>query len=117
MSRTDRIKAVLQAEISEILRERVSDPRIGFVSITDVDISPDLKNAKVYFSTIVSNEQDKSNCLEGLKSATRFIRGELGPRLTLRSVPAIEFVYDSSLERGSKVLSLMNKIEHGSDPK
>ncbi|MFA6430957.1 MAG: 30S ribosome-binding factor RbfA [Candidatus Margulisiibacteriota bacterium] len=115
MSRTDRIKAVLQAEISEILRERVSDPRIGFVSITEVDISPDLKNAKIYFSMIAGSEKEKSDCLAGLKSATRFVRGELGPRLSLRSVPSIEFVYDNSLERGSNVISIINKIDHGSD--
>lgn len=111
MSRAERIEELIRSDISEILRARVSDPRIGFVSITDVDLSPDLKNAKIYFSTIAASEKEKENCIKGLQSATRFIRGELGKKLELRAMPTIEFIYDNSLERGSKVLTLINKVE------
>ena len=109
MSRPERVAEVIKREISQILRERVSDPRIGFVSITDVELSPDLKNAKIFVS-ILGDEKQKKGSLAGLKSANRFIKGELGERLKLRYVPDLRFVYDESLERGSRIISMMNKL-------
>ncbi|OGC15982.1 ribosome-binding factor A [candidate division WOR-1 bacterium RIFOXYC2_FULL_37_10] len=110
MSRTERIAELIKKEVSMIIRERVSDPRIGFVSLTDVDVPPDLKTAKIFFS-VLGDETVKKNTIKGLKSATPFIRGELAHKLEIRFVPKIFFVYDKSLERGSNVLSIMNKIE------
>ncbi len=110
MTRPERVAELIRKEVSRIIREDVSDPRIGFVSITGVDISPDLENAKIHIS-ILDEEKKKQECMDGLNSATRFIRGKLGNELTLRAVPEIEFVRDDSLERGSKILGLMSKLE------
>lgn len=111
MTRQERVEELILRETSEILREKVSDPRIGFVSLTGVEISPDLEDATIYAS-ILGDEAKKAEALQGLYSATRFIRGELGHRLELRLVPKIRFVRDDSLERGSRVLGLIHKLEH-----
>ncbi len=110
MSRPERVAEQIKKEVSMILHERVSDPRIGFLSITSVDVSPDLKNAKIFVS-VLGDENVRKETLEGLKSATSFIRSELGEVLKLRFVPEIVFVYDKSLESGSRVLSLISKLE------
>jgi ribosome-binding factor A len=111
MTRQERVEELIRQEVSEILREKVADPRIGFVSITGVEVSPDLENASVFIS-ILGDEKQKTEALRGLYSATRFVRGELGHRLELRLVPKLRFIRDDSLERGSRVLSLINKLEH-----
>jgi ribosome-binding factor A len=111
MTRQERVEELIRQEVCEILREKVSDPRIGFVSITGVEISPDLENASIYVS-ILGDEKQKEEALKGLYSATRFIRGELGHRIELRLVPKLRFFRDDSLERGSRVLGLIKKLEH-----
>lgn len=111
MTRIERLAELIKKEISMILREKVSDPRIGFVSLTAVEVSPDLKNAKIFVS-VLGDETAIKNTLEGLKSATPFIRSELAPALTLRFIPSLCFVYDNSLERGSRVIAIMNKIQN-----
>lgn len=115
MSRAEKAAELIRAEVSEILRAKVSDPRIGFVSITSVDVSPDLENAAIYVS-IFGGEKDKAAAMAGLESATRFIRGELGRRIEFRQVPQIRFARDDSLEKGSKVLGIINKL-HKKDEK
>lgn len=110
-TRQQRVEEVIRAEVSDILRTHVSDPRIGFVSLTSVKVSPDLENASIFVS-IYGEEEKKKAAMAGLYSATKFIRGELGRRLELRLVPAIHFVRDDSLERGSNVLGIMKKLEN-----
>ncbi|MFH1387650.1 MAG: 30S ribosome-binding factor RbfA [bacterium] len=109
MSRPEKAAELIRAEVSKILRAKVSDPRVGFVSITSVDVSPDLENAAIYVS-IFGGEKDKVAAMAGLDSATRFIRGELGRRIEFRQVPQIRFVRDDSLEKGSNVLGIINKL-------
>lgn len=109
MTRIERIAHEIKKEISRILREDVSDPRIGFVSLTDVNITPDLKYAKIFVS-VLGDENSKKKTLKGLKSATSFIKLKLGEALDLRFIPDIKFVYDNSLERGSRILGLMDKL-------
>jgi len=106
----ERAAELIKEEISRILRERVSDPRIGFISVTGVDISPDLKSAKIFVS-VLGSKVEKDKTFEGLKSATPFIRGQLGHALEMRFVPELEFVHDKSIERGSRVLAIMSKLE------
>jgi len=110
MTRPERVAELIKEEVSRIIRERVSDPRIGFLSVTGVDLSPDLKNAKIFIS-VLGGKQEKDKTFEGLKSATPFIRGQLGQVLELRFVPEIDFVHDKSIERGSRVLAIMSKLE------
>ncbi|HTY13337.1 MAG TPA: 30S ribosome-binding factor RbfA [Candidatus Omnitrophota bacterium] len=109
MTRPERVGELIKEEISRIVRERVSDPRIGFMSVTNVEVSPDLKNAKIFVS-VLGDKQEREKTFEGLRSATSFIRGQLGHVLKLRFVPEIIFVHDKSIERGSRVLAIMNKL-------
>lgn len=111
MSRNIRLAGLLKREVINIIRNEVSDPRIGFISITDVSVSPDLKNAKIFVS-IMGNEEQKQAGMDGLTSATSFIRGKLAGILEIRSVPQITFSLDDSIERGSKVLSLIAKLNN-----
>ena len=111
MTRADRLAELIKEEISDIIRRRVSDPRIGFVSIIDVSLSPDLKEAKVYIS-IFGEENKKKEAMAGLTSATGFIRSELAHILKIKSMPHIRFIRDDSIERGSKVLEIISKLEH-----
>jgi ribosome-binding factor A len=109
MSRADRVAELIKAEVSRILHEDVNDPRIGFVSITGVDVSPDLENARIRVS-IMGTEEVKQESMGGLHSASRFIRGKLGDLLELRLVPQISFVKDDSLEKGCRVLGIINQL-------
>ena len=109
MSRADRLAELIKEEISRIIREDISDPRIGFVSITDVDVSPDLKNAKIFVS-ILGNEDNKKEGMQGLRSATKFIRGKLSHLITTRVMPEIKFIRDDSLEKGSRVLNIISHL-------
>lgn len=108
--RLEKLAASIKESVSLILTKDVNDPRIGFVSITDVTITPDLQHAKIYVSCMGS-EEEQSKSMQGLSSATPFIRGKLGDTLFLRFVPEIMFIQDTSLERGSRILALMNKLE------
>jgi len=111
MRRQERIEALIQEEVSEILRTKVFDPRIGFVSVTGVGMSPDLKSANIFVS-IFAEEKEKKEVMNGLSSATGFIQRELGHRLQIKNTPKLKFVRDDSLERGSKVLGILSRLEH-----
>ena len=110
MTRAERVAELIKKVISEIIREEVSDPRIGFVSITRVDLSPDLENAQIFVS-ILGSEENKKESMRGLSSATKFIRGKLGHLLEMRVVPEIKFVRDDSLEKASRVLGIISKLQ------
>lgn len=111
MTRPERFAELIKEEISEILKGKVSDPRIGFVSITEVEISPDLKDAKIYVS-VFGEEKQKKEAMNGLGSATGFIRAKLACLLPTKNVPQIEFVQDDSIERGSRVLEIISGWGH-----
>src|SRR3989339_896540 len=102
-SRVDRIRKALIKEVSDIIQRHIKDPRIsGIVSVTDVEVSPDYKYAKVYVSVYGSDEQ-KEQTIEALQDSTSYVRGEIGKRIRLRHTPEIEFIRDDSLERGSRI--------------
>ncbi|MFA4967271.1 MAG: 30S ribosome-binding factor RbfA [Candidatus Margulisiibacteriota bacterium] len=109
MARPERVAELIKEEVSRIIHERVSDPRIGFISITNVELTPDLKSAKI-FASVLGDKNERQKTFEGLRSATPFIRGRLGDVLNLRFMPEISFVYDKSIERGSRVLAIMYKL-------
>jgi ribosome-binding factor A len=111
--RTDRLNDQIRMEIAEILRTEVRDPRIGFVTITSVHVSPDLRQARVYVTVLKSEEDSADQDLEGLKKAAPFIRGELGRRIRLRNVPELIFHLDRSIEEGDRVLKLLDEIRGG----
>ena len=100
----------MKQEIADILMRKIKDPRIGFVTVTDVDLADDLRNAKVFVSVYGGDDQKKDS-LEGLKSASSFIRSELGRRMRLRFVPELLFRFDATVERGAHIMELLREIE------
>ena len=108
--RTDRINGVIRQEISLLLSRELNDPRLsGVVTITKVDIKPDLQHARVYVS-VLGDQVHKETVLKGINSATGFIRRELRGRLYLRHVPNLDFVLDESLEDASHIFKLMDDL-------
>ncbi|MFV1951712.1 MAG: 30S ribosome-binding factor RbfA [Nitrospinota bacterium] len=109
--RSKRVGGIVLQEISQILLRDIKDPRIGFATLTGIEVSDDLKYAKVFVS-ILGEEDEKTNTLKGLQSASGFIRRELGSRIRLRSIPELIFKIDTSLEHGAyinKILEDLNK--------
>jgi phosphoesterase RecJ-like protein len=107
--RLQRLSEQIQEEISALLLKGLKDPRIGFVTITGVDISPDLSRAWVYFCTPGSVEE-RERSRSGLQSAAGFIRKALGKRLHIKQIPAFEFRYDTSLDRGDKIERILSEV-------
>ena len=102
--RSDRIAERVRAEISDLLLKKIHDPRIGFVSITRVNCSHDLRNMTVFVSAYGASEEKQANTLEGLRSATPFITREVFRRLEIKVSPEIYFKMDDSLAKGQEVL-------------
>jgi len=113
--RAERVARALRREISDILRHELKDPRIGFVSITEVELSSDLRQAKVYCS-VLGEPEEKRKALQGLRSATGFVRAEVAHRIRLRHAPDLVFLLDDSIERGVRVVSLMTKLSEEEGP-
>ena len=109
--RVSRVAELIKREVSQMLLNGIKDDRVGsgMVSVTDVDVSGDLQHAKIFVS-IYGTEEAKAETMAGLKSATRYVRSELGQRVRLRRTPEVMFVEDKSIERGNRVLALLNQI-------
>lgn len=107
--RSQRVSHLLRKELSDIILNRLKDPRLGFLSVMEVDISSDLKVAKVYISVLKKEEQEET--MQAIESATRFIRGELSKRLRMRVLPELFFKLDTSSEYATKINRLLHKIE------
>lgn len=106
--RSQRVSDLLREEIADIIFFKLKDPRIGFLTVTGVDITDDLKIAVVYISIL--REEEKKSTLEILQSATKFIRSELSKRLKLKFIPSIDFRLDTSAEYGSRIEQLLQQI-------
>ena len=112
--RTERIAEQLKEEIARVLREEVSDPRIGIVTLTRLDCAPDLSNALVYWSSVAAGSDEAlAEVEDGLASAASFVRGRIAQVLPLRRVPRLDFRYDPTLEQGDRTLSLLREIADG----
>ena len=110
--RPERVAHLMRREVADIL-VRLRDPRISrWVSVTDVEVTPDLSLARVYVSVLAAGDERRCS-LEALAHAAGFVRRELAPRLGLREVPEIRFLLDSSIETGARVDELLRKIERG----
>lgn len=108
MDRTVRISEEMKREISAIIQSELKDPRLSrLISVTNAKVTKDLRYAKVYVS-IMGNDEEKKNALEGLKSAAGFIRREVGHRIQLRYTPEIQFELDNSIEHGAYISKLIN---------
>lgn len=108
--RIDRINEVILEEISDILLKEIKDPRIGFVTLTGVKTSDDFSHARVSVS-IIGEEDKRESAIKGLKSASGFIRLLLKKRMSLRRIPDLEFVYDSSIEYGDRINKILHKLK------
>ncbi len=108
--RQEKLGELIVAELSDLLRNRVKDPRVGFASITHVEVSGDLRHAKVFVS-VMGTEEEKVASMKGLKNAAGYLRHELAGRIVLRYMPEITFKLDTSIEEGARILALINKIE------
>lgn len=112
--RTARLDELLREEISAVLSREVDDPRIGFVTITDVEVSPDLRHANVWVSAI-GPEDERRNQLRALSGAMPFVRRRLG-KLRLKRIPALHVKEDRTAERGTRVLRILDDLDSGRDP-
>lgn len=115
--RVARVAELVKREVSQMLLNGIKDDRVGagMVSVTDVDVSGDLQHAKIYVS-IYGTDEARAETMAGLKSATGYVRSELGHRIRLRRTPEVLFVEDRSIERGTKVLSLINQLSRDRRP-
>ncbi|RME99159.1 MAG: 30S ribosome-binding factor RbfA [Chloroflexi bacterium] len=113
--RQRQVAELLHEEISQLLQHGTRDPRLGFVTVTGVEVTPDLRSARV-FVTVLGDDADAKSTLEGLASAARFFRHQLGQTLSLRYIPELNFRLDTSLEYGNKIDRLLDSIQQESGP-
>jgi ribosome-binding factor A len=108
--RAERVSNFIRREISEMLREHINDPRLKtLISVTKVSTSADLRNSKVYVS-VMGNKEEAQEALKGFQSAAGYLRRELSHRLTTRVVPELIFELDDSIEKGVRLLNLIEQV-------
>jgi ribosome-binding factor A len=116
--RVSRVSSLIKREVSQMLMHEIKDDRVGagMVSITQVDVSGDLQHAKIFVS-IYGTQEAKAQTMAGLHSSTAFVRRELGHRMRLRRTPEVVFLEDTSLEKGDRLLHLLNQIRENRQEK
>ena len=107
--RTQRLGDLIQRDLSELIRLELRDPRVGMITITSVDVSPDLSHAKVFFTML---EKDKlEDTLHGLKRSAGFLRSQIAKRIKMYTTPELRFEYDESVERGDHLSRLIDSTK------
>jgi ribosome-binding factor A len=109
--RQQRVAEEIQRRASTFIREELKDPRLGFLTITDVDINSDLTHALIYVS-VLGSEDEQRQTMEALRRAKGLIKRDIGDWLRIRTVPDIAFKLDHSLERGARILQIIKTLEH-----
>ena len=109
--RVHRVAEQIKKEVSQLIQNELKDPRVGFITVTDVEVTGDLQEATIYIS-ILGSEAQKQESFEGLKKAEGFIRREVGKRIRLRHTPEISFVFDGSIEYGNKIEKILSQINN-----
>ena len=112
--RIEKLQELIKQEVGKMLLYDIKDPRIGFVTVTEVEMTGDLREAKIYVS-IMGNDEQIKNSMEGLQSALGFIRREIGKRIRLRFTPEISFAPDKSLDYSEHIQKLLLQIEKERD--
>lgn len=110
--RVSRVAEQIKKELNDILRTEFKDPRVGFLTITGVDVTGDLSQARVYLS-VMGDEQQKEDTFKALERGKGFLRSELGKRIRLRMVPELLFELDTSIEYGSRIERLIHELHKG----
>ena len=108
--RVEKVQELMKQEISKIILQELKDPRIGFVTVTEVELTKDLRSAKVFVS-LMGNEQQMKDCWTGLNSSLGYIRREVGQRIRLRCTPELTFHLDKSLDYSAHIQELLMKIK------
>ncbi|OEH85860.1 ribosome-binding factor A [Desulfuribacillus stibiiarsenatis] len=111
--RNNKIAEQIKKEVSQLIQQEIKDPRIGFSTVTDVEVTGDVSQATIFIS-VLGNETQKEDSLKALKSAVGFIRREVGRRMRLRHTPEILFSFDNSIEYGSRIEKILSDIKSSS---
>ncbi|SNS35878.1 ribosome-binding factor A [Noviherbaspirillum humi] len=104
-----RVADQIQRDLSEIIAFELKDPRVGMITITEVQVTPDYAHAKIFFTTLNDSEEAVQNAITGLHKASGFLRGQLGRRLTIHMIPELHFVHDRSTARGMELSRLIDE--------
>lgn len=113
-TRQEKIQRLLKTEVSDILRREFKDPRLGFVTVTDAEVTSDLRHARIFVSVMGSPEDRETN-MAVLRGSARFVRQELGKRIQMKVLPDIEFRLDVSIDQGVRMLELLERIKRDED--
>ncbi|WP_071459484.1 30S ribosome-binding factor RbfA [Bacillus massilinigeriensis] len=108
--RVNRVGEQMKKELGDIIGRKIKDPRIGFVTVTDVEVTGDLQQAKVFIS-VLGDATQKENTLKALAKAKGFIRSEIGRRIRLRKTPEITFEFDQSIDYGHRIDTLLHQVQ------
>ncbi len=111
--RATRVGEQMKKELGEIIGRKIKDPRVGFVTVTDVEVTGDLQQAKVFIS-VLGDDEKRQDTLKGLAKATGFIRSEIGQRIRLRKTPEITFEFDASVDYGNRIETLLSELNKSS---
>jgi len=112
--RSNRVGEQMKKELGDIISLKLKDPRIGFVTVTDVEVTGDLQQATVYIS-VLGDETQRENTLKGLAKAKGFIRSEIGSRIRLRKTPDLVFEFDESIDYGNRIETLLRSVNEQPD--
>jgi len=114
--RQRKVADLLHKEISQLIQFETQDPRLGFVTITGVDVSPDLRQARVYFTILDNDKAGIKETLDGLNSAAPYFRHQMAQSLSLRHIPELAFQYDTTLENALRIDRLLDSIKEDYPP-
>ncbi|SFM31490.1 ribosome-binding factor A [Gracilibacillus orientalis] len=112
--RSNRVAEQMKKELGDIISRKMKDPRIGFVTITDVEVTGDLQQAKVFIS-VLGDENKRQESLIGLAKAKGFIRSEIGKRIRLRKTPELMFDFDDTIERGNRIEHILKELNESEE--
>lgn len=104
-----RVADQIQRDLAEIIAFELKDPRVGMITLTEVQVTPDYAHAKVFFTTLQDDPETVQNTLAGLRKAAGFMRGQLGRRLSIHAIPELHFVHDTSTARGIELSKLIDE--------
>jgi len=109
-TRQEKLVQLLKEEVSDILRREIKDPRLGFFTVIDAEITSDLRHAKIFVS-IMGSEEERKQSMEVLKHAQHFVRQEFGKRVRMKVLPDIQFFRDETVDKGVRMLELLEEIK------
>ena len=104
-----RVADQIQRDLAELIAFELKDPRVGMITLTEVQVTPDYAHAKVFYTSLQDDPETVQNTLAGLRAASGYLRGQLGRRLTIHAIPELHFVHDTSTARGMKLSKLIDE--------